>query len=166
MLIHARGALFFIMTNLAAFSLYFFLYFEVWDLSSLKCSLWELFETSRPPKKLIMNPPNSNPCNNNTDFVFLILYFIWVVDFERAFHFFGQKRNANKAYKLYFIYFQEFIYFIEFYSEFEGVRIGLELLHLISTHLSLCISTGITTWVNLDDFPPFALDHYHLEMVP
>ena len=39
MLIHARGALFFIMTNLAAFSLYFFLYFEVWDLSSLKCSL-------------------------------------------------------------------------------------------------------------------------------
>ena len=120
MLIHARGALFFIMTNLAAFSLYFFLYFEVWDLSSLKCSLWELFETSRPPKKLIMNPPNSNPCNNNTDFVFLILYFIWVVDFERAFHFFGQKRNANKAYKLYFIYFQEFMYFIEFYSKFEG----------------------------------------------
>ena len=45
MLIHARGALFFIMTNLAfSFTLYsfvflyFLLYFEVWDLLNLKCS--------------------------------------------------------------------------------------------------------------------------------
>ena len=121
MLIHARGALFFIMTNLAAFSLYFFLYFEVWDLSSLKCSLWELFETSRPPKKVNHESSKQQPIQQHR-FCFLILYFIWVVDFERAFHFFGQKRNANKAYKLYFIYFQEFIYFIEFSSECESVR--------------------------------------------
>ena len=77
MLIHARGALFFIMTNLAAFSLYFFLYFEVWDLSSVSSVVYENFlKLPAPQKKLIMNPPNSNPCNNNTDFVFLILYFI------------------------------------------------------------------------------------------
>ena len=93
-----------------------------------------------PQKKLIMNPPNSNPYNN-TDFVFLILYFIWVVDFERAFHFFGQKRNANKAYKLYFIYFLVSTYFIELRSE---VSYSSGIIGLIS-HISFCIIIGIIT---------------------
>lgn len=76
MLIHARGALFFIMTNLAAFSLYFFLYFEVWDLSSLKCSLWELFETSRPPKKVNHESSKQQPMQQQHRFCFFdsILY--------------------------------------------------------------------------------------------
>ena len=75
MLIHARGALFFIMTNLAAFSLYFFLYFEVWDLSSLKCSLWELFETSRPPKKVNHESSKQQPIQQHRFYFFdSILY--------------------------------------------------------------------------------------------
>ena len=66
------------------FFIYFFvLYFEVWDLSSVSSVVYENFlkKTSRPSrkKKVIMNnnpPIYTATSHNNTNFVFLILYFI------------------------------------------------------------------------------------------
>ena len=79
------------------FSCFFFIFsfilkFGICQVSSV---VYENFlKLPAPRKKLIMNPPNSNPYNN-TDFVFLILYFIWELLILSAHSIFSAKKETR-----------------------------------------------------------------------